>query len=536
MIEIPEIQIIRKNKPNPIIASSKGFSKEILKQQLEDAEMRDLMYPEGMHSVYESVKAEKCRRSLPYFMREFWSAISGTKLIWNWHIDFIGTDLMETGRLMGKGLPKKHDTVINIPPGTTKSITTTVMYPVWLWLNYPWLKFITASYTAKLALDHAGMSKDIMNSYKFKRLFPELRLKRDKQQVSYYKVEKETEKGLITGGARISTSLGRGRGGTVTGFHGHGLFADDIINPQGVASDKERKAANDWLTQSLYTRMADKDSTVLILIMQRLHEDDCSGHVLSSWAKDEIRHICLPGEIWDDASRERVSPPELVKYYKDGMLDVNRLGERALGRLQSSLGHYGYAGQILQNPAPPEGSYFDLSELSIIDAPPHPSVLTNHVRYWDKAGTAKIKNPKAKFTCGVHMAYYAVMRKYVILDVLRGQWAPYERENVIRMTAEADGVETVQWIEQEPADSGKESAQSTIGNLHGFIAYADRPTGNKINRADPFSVQVKAGNVLLVKGAWNKDYIEELKYFPNSRWMDQVDASSGAFSRIGKVL
>src|SRR5690606_19446496 len=89
-------------------------------------------------------------------------------------------------------------------------------------------------------------------------------------------------------------------------------------------------------------------------------------------------------------------------------------------------------------------------------------------------------------------------------------------------------------VEQEPGSGGKESAEATVKNLAGFVAVKDRPTGDKAYRADPYSVQVNEGNVRLLVGAWNEDYIEELKHFPNSTHKDQTDASSGAFASVTK--
>ena len=107
-----------------------------------------------------------------------------------------------------------------------------------------------------------------------------------------------------------------------------------------------------------------------------------------------------------------------------------------------------------------------------------------------------------------------------------------EREDIIRATAEADGRSTNIWIEQEPGSGGKESAEGTIRNLMGFVCKADRPTGDKVYRADPFSVQVNNGNVQLLRGDWNSEFKEELRFFPFSKYKDQVDAASGAFSKL----
>jgi predicted phage terminase large subunit-like protein len=125
---------------------------------------------------------------------------------------------------------------------------------------------------------------------------------------------------------------------------------------------------------------------------------------------------------------------------------------------------------------------------------------------------------------------------YVVADVIRGQWGALDREREIRAAAERDK----RWLpyqyeivlEQEPGSSGKESLEATIRALAGFIVHADRVTGSKITRAEPFAAQVQGGNILLQDGNWNKAYRDELEYFPGGSHDDQVDASSAAFNHL----
>jgi len=147
------------------------------------------------------------------------------------------------------------------------------------------------------------------------------------------------------------------------------------------------------------------------------------------------------------------------------------------------------------------------------------------VRYWDKAATAG----DGAETAGVLMSKTSDNR-YFVEDVVHGQWSTWEREKVIKQTAELDGKAVEIYLEQEPGSAGKDSAEFTIRQLAGFRVKAERVTGDKVERAKPFASQVEAGNVCLVKGAWNKDYIDQHHSFPNSRLKDLVDASSGAFN------
>ena len=383
------------------------------------------------------------------------------------------------------------------------------------------MRFITGSYSGALSLESAEYSRDLVRSDKFQQYFPDIQIKEDKDTKSNFRVVKIDDKGkVLLGGNRYSTSVG----GTVTGFHAHILIVDDPLNPAQAVSEVELKKANRWVDQTLSTRKADKAVTPTVLIMQRLHQDDPTGHLLAK-KKTNIHHVCLPGEIRN--YREEVRPPELVEYYVDDLLDSRRMNWDVLKDMEKDLGQYGYAGQVGQRPTPPGGGMFKVEHFQIIDSLPAKSNFIQTVRYWDKAGT----HQGGAYTVGCKMA---VLKngKFLVMDVKRGQWAAEQRERIIRETAEADGKEVLIYMEQEPGSGGKDSIHASITNLVGFSVQADRPTGDKVFRADPFSVQVNEGNVWLVRGEWNYDYIEEFRHFPFSTYKDQVDASSGAFTKL----
>ena len=304
------------------------------------------------------------------------------------------------------------------------------------------------------------------------------------------------------------------------------LIVDDPINPEQAASEKELMNANRWLEQTLPTRKVDKAVTATVMIMQRLHQDDPTGHILKKKAK-RINHICLPGEIKNYG--KYVNPPELKSMYVDELLDPVRLDWNILGELMADLGQYGYAGQIGQNPTPPGGGMFKVDHFQTINVMPSPIQIEQTVRYWDKAGTAD----GGAYTTGVKLSRLRGNR-FLVEDVKRGRWATEERERIIKETAVTDGQSVTIMVEQEPGSGGKESAENTIRNLAGFSVYADLPRGDKVYRADPFSVQVNNGNVMLLMGEWNHAYIEEFRFFPFGAFKDQIDSSSASFNYLCK--
>ena len=475
------------------------------------------------------IEAERCRRSLFRFMQVFWSEVSPDIPRWNWHIPYLCAQLMNVAHGVGRMEPRKHDLIINIPPGTTKSITCSVMFPAWCWTNWPWMRFIAGSYSGALSLELAEKSRDILRSAKFKAHFPGLSLKLDKDTKSNFRItypEYDLYGNVIEqkfGGNRFSTSVG----GSLTGFHGHINIIDDPLDPKRAASETELKAATDWMDQTLSTRKVDKQITATVLIMQRLAEADPTGHWLSK-KKANVKHICLPGDC--KVYKDQVQPPELKTYYSaDGLLDPIRMPRPVLTEMEEDLGQYGYAGQVGQNPTPPSGGMFQPDRMIPVDAPTSP--LVKVVRYWDKAATEE----DGCFTVGVKMGRMADGR-YVVLDVVRGQWASDKREREIKRTAILDGHGVVIYMEQEPGSAGKDSVKSSILGLDGYTVFADKPTGDKVTRADPYSVQVNGGNVEIVRGHWNRIYIDELRLFPFSKFKDQVDGSSGAYNKLRKHI
>ena len=462
------------------------------------------------------------------FIEVFWDIVSEDKFKTNWHIKLLCEELETIAYRVAENKPKLYDLIVNIPPGTTKTTICSVMFPVWCWTKWYWMKFITASYSATLSLESAEKSRDIIRSEKFKYIYPYLEIKQDKDTKSNFRVIKK-EQALTPGhrpviklgGTRFSTSVGA----TTLGFHGHILIVDDALNPKSEeVGEADLQSAKYWMTQVLPTRKTDKLVSTTVLIMQRLHQSDPSGVLLDN-EKLKIRHICLPGEIRN--YRKEVKPQSLIKYYKGDLLDPVRLNWRVLNELEAILGQYGYAGQVGQRPTPPGGGMFKVDNFMIVDSLPAPVNFDQVVRYWDKAGTAG----GGAYTAGVKMMKTTKNYFYVI-DVKRGQWSTDDRERIIRATAEADGADVVVYIEQEPGSGGKESAESTVRNLAGFACYPNSPQGDKPHRADPYSVQVNYGNVRLLRGDWNREYIEEFRYFPFSTYKDQVDASSGAFTKL----
>ena len=182
-----------------------------------------------------------------------------------------------------------------------------------------------------------------------------------------------------------------------------------------------------------------------------------------------------------------------------------------------------------QNPIVVGGGIFPIEKLICIPVFDR-SQIVKSCRYWDKAGTEHRDGSKGAFTAGA-LVHKMQDNTFLIEDIKRGRWSALEREQMIKSVAASDKQSLKnKWayevgVEQEPGSGGKESAEGTIRNLAGFRVFADRVTGSKEVRAEPFAAQVQAGNVRLVAGPWVRDFLDEAECFPNGRFKDQIDAA-----------
>lgn len=325
-------------------------------------------------------------------------------------------------------------------------------------------------------------------------------------------------------GWRLATSVG----GATTGEHPDAIVVDDPLKALDAHSDAARERVIEWWDGTITTRGAAHGSR-RIVIMQRLHEQDLAGHILEMDAGvGDWQVICLPMRFeegrmqptclgWTDPRKE---PGEL--------LWDPPYSETTVAMLERTL-QTDAAGQLQQRPAPKAGLMFHAEWFELVDAAPAQPV--SRVRYWDKAGT----EGKGKYTAGVRACMGQDGIVYVE-DVQRAQLEPFGRNKFMRTVAQLDAQETqnqtAQWVEQEPGSAGKFDAQNTVRELAGIPCYTDKVTGSKEARARPLASYAAAGNVRLVRGDWNREFLTELQLFPRGQYSDQVDGISGAFDKL----
>lgn len=457
----------------------------------------------------EEIQAERARRRLSEYVRQAWPVIEpATPFLPNWHIDL----LCEYLEAVSAGQITRL--IINIPPRYMKSILVSVMWPTWTWIDYPWKRFLFASYSQSLSTKHSVDRRTIIQSEWYQRRWGD-RFKLAEDQ------NLKTEFANDRRGHMTATSVG----GTATGKGGDVLVVDDPVNPREAASDVIRAAANEWFDQTFYTRLDDKRRGAIVVIMQRLHEKDLTGHLLEQGGWELVKLPAIAEER--TVIHFPISGRVLVREPGD-ILWPAREGPEELEKAKRVLGSYGFAGQYQQAPAPREGGLFQRSWFTIVKAAP---AKLRRVRYWDLAATKPKRGKDPDWTVGALVGERDGV--YYILDIVRTRDNPAGVERLIRQTAELDGRDVDIWMEQEPGAAGKITIDHYRRHvLKGYSFRGNAVTGEKTTRWRAFSAAAEAGNVLLVEGPWIPAFLEEIEMAPNGAHDDQIDAVVGAFEKL----
>lgn len=453
-----------------------------------------------------AMEKELCARSFPEFVASAWHVLEpSTPLKWGWALDAVCDHLVAVheGDIL--------HLLVNVPPGTMKSLLTGVFFPAWEWgpRDRPELRYLGTAHSQPLAVRDNLKCRRLIQSPWYQERWP-VALTGD--QNAKTKFENDST------GFREAMAFG-----SLTGSRGDRIIIDDPHSVDDARSATILAADIETFREAVPSRVNNEESATIIN-MQRLHEGDVSAVALELG----YDHLCIPmryeGKKIISTCRGTKDPRKA-----DGeLMFPERFPEKQVAQLEKSLGAYATAGQLQQRPAPRGGGFFEWDKLRVVGTAPK---CSKYVRYWDKAGT----QGGGCRTAGVLMGITAD-GDYCVVDVVTGQWAAPQRERVIKQTADTDKAKYSSkvkvWIEQEPGSGGKESAESTIKNLAGHVVKAERPTGDKVVRAEPYAVQVEAGNVLIVAAPWNTDFIDEHKTFPMGKFKDQIDAASGAFNKL----
>lgn len=454
------------------------------------------------------IERRECARSLSTFIKKAWHVLEpGQPYDHGWHIDAMSEHLQaitdgEISRLL-----------INVPPGMMKSVILNIMWPSWEWgpKRMTYLRFLGTSHNINLAVRDSTKMRRLVQSKWFQDRWPTPLMSDQNSKTKF-----ETD----TSGFREAMAFT-----SLTGSRGDRVLIDDPLSVDDASSDQIRESVNETFREAVPSRLNNPKRSAIVVIMQRLHERDVSGLILSE--KLGYEHLRLPMEF-EPEDRCITSIGFIDPRTEEGeLLFPERFPRDVVERDKKVMTEYAVAGQYQQRPVPRGGGLFkrEWFEGKVLKGAP---ADVKWVRHWDLAAT---KKTSAARTAGVKIGR-TFDGRYIVGDVIKFQEEGHRVREIIKATAERDGFETEISLPQDPGQAGKVQASDMVSMLSGYKVKAEPETGDKYSRAEPFSAQCGAGNVYLIEAPWNTSYLDELCMFPNGTFKDQVDASSGAFGQL----
>lgn len=451
------------------------------------------------------------RTDLPAFVQAVFQTVApGECYLPNWHIEAICHEL---GRCL-----TGHNTrlIVSLPPRAGKSIAVSVALVAWILGHDPTAKIICISYSKELAAKHSRDCRAVMQSDWYKRAFPATTLNPRKTTEDYFET---TARGF-----RLATSTGA----TLTGLGGNYLIIDDALKPDEAYSPIARDKVNHWFRNTLLTRLNDKQKGVIIIVQQRLHQNDLVGDQLAH-NPDLWYQLVLPA-IATDNERIAIGPNRVHVREKDTVLHNARETRKTLDDLRQAMGEASFSAQYQQAPMPAEGSYVKLSWFIDVEPQNRPTRFDRIVQSWDTASKqTEFSDYSVCITLGVsHNQLY-------VLNVFRRQLTFPDLKRAVKQQQSL-------FNPTEILIEDKSSGIQLIQELHheGLTCVRPvKPLGDKLMRLTAQTPTIEAGLVSLPKEAsWREEFLNELLAFPNGRYDDQVDAFSQAleFIKIGKPL
>jgi predicted phage terminase large subunit-like protein len=442
------------------------------------------------------------RRDLFAFTERCFYELNPTTLfLRTWHIELVASALDACRRGEITRL------IINQPPRSLKSHCASIAFVAHLLGHNPTAQIICASYGQDLANKHALDCRTILASAWYQALFPRTRLSAERQAVQEFMT---TEQGF-----RLSTSVG----GMLTGRGSDFIIIDDPLKPDEALSDTQRKAVNEWFDHTLYSRLNDKRKGCIILIMQRLHEDDLVGHVLGLEPWKVIR---LPAIAEEDETHVIQTPYGTRRFQRRAgeALHPEREPLEVLTHLREAQGEYNFAGQYQQAPAPLGGGLVKTEWFKSYTTNDRPVKFETIIQSWDTAN-----KPTELSDYSVCSTWGVKDKQLYLLHVYRKRVGYPDLKRAVRDQAEAFNPQTV-LIEDKA--SGTQLIQELISEgMHAIKKY--EPTMDKIMRMHSVTSTIENGFVYLPeKAAWLAEYLHELTTFPRGKNDDQADSTSQA--------
>lgn len=443
------------------------------------------------------------------FVKEAWHVLEPTNpLKWSWHLDAMCEHLEAISR--GHMSPWL---VINVPPGSSKSTIVSVMWQAWEWgpLGRPSSRFLTTSFEEENVKRDTRKTRDLIASPWFQALWPDVVFIR-KGETSFANSATGTREGVPFA--------------SITGKRGDRVVIDDPHSLDGAESETERNKATRRFLEGGLNRVNDQTTSAIVVVMQRLHEADLTGVLLSRQLG--FVHLMIPMEFEPERRCVTAIGWKDPRAFDGELMDPVRMPREAVERLKS-VSAYAWAGQYQQRPTAREGGLFKRAWFEVVGAAP---AVAQRVRAWDLAATT---GQSGDWTVGVRMSRDA-QGVFYVEHVERFRGTPSEVERAIFGHAATDPPGTAIRLPQDPGQAGKAQAQTLVSKLAGRDVKATPVTGSKAVRATPAAAQAEAGNVKIVAAPWNEAFLEEIGAFPAATHDDQVDAFADALNALALPL
>ena len=434
------------------------------------------------------------REDFHVFSMLAFAELSDTPYLDNWHIAAIARKLerVEEGDI--------RRAIICMPPRTMKSLMASVFFPAWLLGRAPSTRIICASYAQPLANDFASQMRTLMRTHWYRSVFPIVALDPKRSAVE--------DIWTSQGGYRLSTSTG----GVLTGRGADVIIIDDPIKAADAFSDTMRESAISWYSNTVVSRLNNPKTGKIIVVAQRLHEEDLAGHLRQDSVWDELT---LPLVEWEKREIEIVRGQSIVRLPGD-ILHAARFSEEEINSYRETMGQRDFDAQYNQRPLPPGGALFKLEWFNRYTIAPAREYLEAIFQSWDTAYDLEAHNDYSVCT-----TWGVVGKKYYLLDVYRERLIfPDLQKQVLAMRAK----HKANLVIVEAVGSGK-SLWQNLANNHTHWLKAIKPESSKQDRASKQTPKFERGEVYIPNAApWLKAFEHELLAFPQSKFDDQVDS------------
>ena len=408
----------------------------------------------------------------------------------NWHLEALAQKLTQVAAGEVRRL------IITMPPRNLKSLLASVALPAWFLGHRPSERIVAVSYSDLLARTHANDFRLLVNDSLYQSTFPAMRLARD------------TDREIVTTlrGKRHATSIE----GTLTGLGGNLVIIDDPLKQEDAHSEAVRARTIEWYRSTLLSRPDDKQTARIVLVMQRVHQDDLAGYLEEQGGFDILN---LPAIAPRTASYDLGAGRVYVRQRGELLHPANEPAA-VLSELKREMGPIAFSAQYQQSPIPPGGTIIKRKWLTTYDDYPAYQRGDHMIMSWDIALSEEER--------GDYYACVVMLRReevYHILEVIRGRLRFDDLRRRILEVKQRYGRGTL-LIEDSPISKGLiQSLEESSINVTKYTPDTDK-RARLIAQSDLFA----GGSVRLPKAApWLEDFTAELLAFPG-RHDDQVDA------------